>query len=102
MPRTSTMSVQAALQLPRYDDVHHGTHLTDNPKPATLGKMSYSSGVLLDRETFDSLLGGWEALSDSPKYVLPWRAAELLSSGELSYGLMLESYATMPFTIASR
>jgi len=63
---------------------------------------SYSSGVLPDRETFDSLLGGWEALSDSPKYVLPWRAAELLSSGELSYGLMLESYATMPFTIASR
>ena len=34
MPRTGTMSMQAALQLLGYDDVHHGTHLIDNPKKA--------------------------------------------------------------------
>ena len=38
----------------------------------------------------------------STKYVLLGRAAEVLSSGELFYGLVLESYAAMPFTLASK
>ena len=32
MLRTGTMSMQAGLQLPGYDVLHHGTHLIDNSK----------------------------------------------------------------------
>jgi hypothetical protein len=72
------MSVQAALRLPGYGDVHYGT-LIDNPKPATLEKKKvvdarWSGGVLPDQETFDSLL---EALTDSPSMFFH---RELLSS----------------------
>jgi hypothetical protein len=81
MPRTSTVSVQAALRLPRYDDDGHGTHLIDNPKPATLRKMSWMRDIAVAcYRTEKPLIAYSEVAKPSVTHQSMFFPEELLSS----------------------
>ena len=82
MPRTGTASMQAALQLLGYSDVHHGFALVDQPYSSNLWEKAVEAkfllkGVPCDRAMFDALLGGYAATTDAPSAFF---AEELLAS----------------------
>ena len=72
LPRTGTMSMQAALRILGYHDVHHGIHLIENPKTSNAWERvvdatyGHHHGEAPTRKTFDTLLGDCEAVTDAP------------------------------------
>ena len=72
LPRTGTMSMQAALRILGYSDVHHGIRLIEQPTTSNAWEALVDAkddrGAISPptRETFDTLLGDCEAVTDSP------------------------------------
>jgi hypothetical protein len=64
------MSMQSALQILGYGDVHHRYHLVDQPQTTNAWEkvvdVKYDKGTVPTRETFDSLRGGCAGVTDSP------------------------------------